>query len=291
MKKDSNVYIFLYSVALVVVVAVLLAVASTALRPAQERNIEMEKRLDILKAIGVDGQVETMQMPRQAAVSELYDRFITERLVVSGDGVVLEGWDAFQLDLRPELARMPGEQQLPVFVAHLDDGSTKYVFPLAGQGLWGPVWGYISLDADMDHIYGVSFGHKGETPGLGAEIVGEWFCGQFKGKAIFSGSSFVSVAVLKGAGASEGMPSAVDGISGGTLTSQGVEQMLMASLSAYRPYIERMRDEKAQPPAPVEVEAEAAEEAQTEESEQAEDATLDASEAQMQTEKEGQSNG
>ncbi|PID90909.1 MAG: NADH:ubiquinone reductase (Na(+)-transporting) subunit C [Bacteroidetes bacterium] len=241
MKKDSNVYIFLYSVVLVVVVAVLLAVASTALRPAQERNIEMEKRLDILKAIGVEGEVDALPMSRQGAVSKLYDKFITERLAVNGEGDILEGQDAFAIDLRPELKLGAAEQKLPVFVAHLSDGSTKYVFPLAGQGLWGPIWGYISLDEDMDHIYGVSFGHKGETPGLGAEIVSGWFRGQFKGKEIFSGSSFVSVSVLKGAGASEGNPNAIDGISGGTLTSQGVEKMLMDCLSAYKPFIEKVK--------------------------------------------------
>ncbi len=247
MKKDSNVYIFLYSVVLVIVVAVLLAVASTALRPAQQRNIEMEKRLDILKAVGLEAEVEALPFSRQEAVSMLYDKFITGRLVVNGEGMVVEGQDAFAIDLRPELGLTPSEQRLPVFVAQLaDDGSNptdslKYVFPLAGQGLWGPIWGYIALDADMNHIYGVSFGHKGETPGLGAEIVNAWFRDQFKSKEIFTGKSFVSVSLLKGAGASEGNPNAVDGISGGTLTSQGVQNMLMACLSAYRPYIERMK--------------------------------------------------
>lgn len=242
MKRDSNVYIFIYSSVLVVIVAVLLAVAATVLKPAQLENIKMEKRLEILSSIGEGGGLEGVE-DRQAYVAELYDRFIERSLVVNTSGEIIPGIEAFDLDLRAELARPAQERRLPVFEAKLSDGSLKYVFPLAGQGLWGGIWGYIALDGDLNTVYGVSFSHSGETPGLGAEIATPAFWGQFKGKQIFRGSELVSLAVLKGGGGASNIY-AVDGISGGTITSQGVEDMLRECLTEYKSFIDKQRKER-----------------------------------------------
>lgn len=241
MKRDSNSYIFLYSIVMVVVVAVLLALVSSGLKPAQQENIKMEKRIDILKSIGLG---ESLEGAGQAAVSEAYSKYIKQELVVGSDGKTVEGVHAFDLDLRDELTKPASERQLPVFVATLDDGAVKYIFPLVGQGLWGQIWGYLSVSADMNTVYGTSFGHKSETPGLGADIATVGFQNRFKGKKLFEGSDFVSVAVKKSGNTADN-PHAIDAISGATLTSEGVANMLLHSLSEYRSFMESKKKEGA----------------------------------------------
>ena len=119
----------------------------------------------------------------------------------------------------------------------------RYIIPLRGTGLWGPIWGYISLDNDMNTVYGAVFDHKAETPGLGAEINRDFFEKPFNGKRIFDlEGDFVSIAVVKG-GAKENDYHGVDGISGGTITSDGVTAMLKERLDKYLPYFENKMKE------------------------------------------------
>lgn len=239
MKKDSNSYIFLYSTILVVVVAVLLAVAATALKPAQQENEKTEKRVQILSAIGVTDGVEA-QKDKKSYVRDLYVKYIKKQLVVNASGATREDAEAFDLDMSQQLERQSkaGDGEFPVFVAELEDGSRKYIFPMAGTGLWGPIWGYLALNEDLNTVYGAAFSHKGETPGLGAEIATPRFSAEFKGKQLYEGGLFRSIAVVKrnAKGCYE-----VDGISGGTMTSGGVQRMIKESLSVYGKYIAQQR--------------------------------------------------
>ena len=131
---------------------------------------------------------------------------------------------------------------MPLYISNID-GSEKYIIPLRGTGLWGPIWGYISLDNDMNTVYGAVFDHKAETPGLGAEINRDFFEKPFNGKRIFDlEGDFVSIAVIKG-GAKENDYHGVDGISGGTITSDGVTAMLKERLDKYLPYFENKMKE------------------------------------------------
>ena len=239
MKRESNLYIFMYSTVLIVVVAVLLAVAATALKPAQLENERTEKRVQILSAIGVTGEVEA-QKDKKAYVRSLYEKHIEKELVVEPSGAAREGNEAFELKMDEQLSsyEKDGSGVFPVFIARLNNGARKYIFPLAGSGLWGPIWGYLALDDDLNTVYGASFSHKSETPGLGAEIATEHFANEFKGKQLYEGGAFRSIAVVK-SGANG--PYAVDGISGGTMTSKGVQQMLKTSLSVYEGYIAKLR--------------------------------------------------
>ena len=143
--------------------------------------------------------------------------------------------------MKNEIARAPGQRSLPVFVGTLDNGTLAYVVPLRGKGLWGPIWGYMSFNPDLNTIYGVTFDHQGETPGLGAEIALDWFQKPFYGKKIFADSTrFVSIKVLKG-GAPKDDEHAVDAISGGTITSKALEAMLDSCLVQYKTYFIRNR--------------------------------------------------
>lgn len=225
---------------MVVVVAALLSLASTALRPFQQKNVETEKRLDILRSVG-RAEAVLKAKNRHESVGEEFDRIIVNQLVVNQAGEEIDGVDPFTVNLKEELAKPDAEQNLPVFIAQLDDSSTKYILPLRGRGLWGPIWGYLSLNDDLNTIYGASFAHQAETPGLGAEIANADFQEQFKGKKIFNNGKLVSVSVVKG-GAPSDDPYGVDAVSGGTITSQGLEDMLLDCLKGYQEYFKKLKE-------------------------------------------------
>jgi len=125
---------------------------------------------------------------------------------------------------------------LPVFVFTADDSTHKYIIPLRGKGLWGPIWGYLALYDDFNTIYGAIFAHEKETPGLGAEINQKFFQVQYIDKKIMDErGNLVSVKVVKG-GAKPDDPHAVDAISGGTITSTGVQAMMKDCLGNYEYY-------------------------------------------------------
>ena len=217
MKNFSNRYIFVFSFIMVVIVASLLALAATLLQPAQERNLEIAKKRSMLESIGVISTKDNSV--------ELYDRYITESFVLNIQGEVIEDGDAFNVVLRNEQRKPPEDQHLPVFRAFPDDGEKVVILPVEGKGLWGPIYGYVSLRSDLNTIYGVTFDHDKETPGLGAEINTTGFESMFTGKKLYQDDRFVSVQVLKG-GADPSDQHGVDAISGGTITSKALEVML-----------------------------------------------------------------
>jgi len=228
MKNFSNTYIFTFSFIMVVVVALLLSMAAMQLKPFQDKNVEIEKKQNILASIRIKSSVTD--------AVEKYAKYITDSYVINNQGIKQESVDAFTIDLKAELGKPAANRLLPVFVGTLDNQTKAYVMPLRGKGLWGPIWGYISLQPDMNTVYGTVFDHQGETPGLGAEISTEWFQKPFFGKTIFKDSTeFVSIKVLKG-GARKDDPHAVDAISGGTITSKSLEAMLDSCLVQYKPF-------------------------------------------------------
>ncbi len=228
---------------MIVVVAVLLAVASMSLADRKSANITTEKQGAILTSMGLASEAGKAA-DKTAYIKAEYAKYVVDSYAVDSNGERVEG-DAFGLlgSLKAEYAKSDAERLLPVFEARLDDGTVLYVLPIYGAGLWGPIWGYIALQGDWNTIYGVSFDHKGETPGLGAEIAEPKFAEQFKGKKIFRDGKFTGVSVLKGVGASAGNDNAVDAVSGGTITSRGVQTMIISCMEAYLPLIERMRAE------------------------------------------------
>lgn len=227
MNKQGNTYTFLYSVILVVVVAALLSIISLSLQPRQDKNRQNEKRQNILSAIHIASTAENSV--------ELFNKYIKEQFILNAKGEKIEG-KAFNIDIAKEYKKAADQRELPVFVANVD-GATKYILPVYGAGLWGPIWGYISLDENKTTVYGTFFDHSGETPGLGAEITTPKFNKPFKGKVIFSGEQLTSIRIIKGGNASGS--NEVDAISGGTITSQGVEAMLKNYLTYYEPFLKQ----------------------------------------------------
>ena len=232
MNIDSNSYTFGFATIMVVIVAALLSYAAIGLKPYQDRNIELEKQQNILSSVGINVERELAE--------EAYSKYIKEELVLDYKGEEVDGI-AFEIDLKKELKKDQLNQLLPLFTSNINE-EKQYIIPLRGKGLWGPIWGFIALEEDLNTVYGAVFDHKGETPGLGAEINQSFFQEPFVGKAIFEGDNLTSIRVVKG-GAPEGDNHAVDGISGGTITSDGVTEMLLERLNMYLPYIDKVKTE------------------------------------------------
>ena len=252
MDTNKNSYTIIYSIVMVVVVAAVLAFVSLSLKDKQNENISNEKKQYLLASVGLPADAD-------------FDKVIKEAIVVDGNGKVLNtatsdiaASEAFNISTSEQNSLIkdgaPKEDlRLPVFVADLPDGSQAYIFSAYGAGLWGPIWGWISLKTDMNTVAGVKFDHQGETPGLGAEIATPAFAGQFAGKEIFANGEFSSIAIVKG-GAKEGSTNEVDAISGGTITSKALEVSVTTWLEAYLPYIKSLQA-LASTPKPIEEEA------------------------------------
>jgi Na+-transporting NADH:ubiquinone oxidoreductase subunit C len=227
----SNRYIFLYSSAMVVIVAILLAFAATMLAPFQEKNVRIEKMQNILASMSIEST--------KSNVEDLFNKHIIESKVINSVGDVVEG-DAFEIDLLEENRKDISLRRLPLFIATLKQ-DTLYVIPLYGSGLWGPIWGYVSLKSDLNTIMGANFDHASETPGLGAEISQTKFEEQFTGKQIYDKTgTFKSVKAVRGGAAPDDLHG-VDAISGGTITSNGLSKMIEEGLIVYEPFFKKLK--------------------------------------------------
>ncbi len=231
MDVNKNSYTFMFAAVMVVVVAALLSAAATFLKPYQDENERLEKMQSILSSINVEATREE--------AAELYPEYIVQELVVTNNEEV-SGIEAFNVDLTKEIRKPNLERQAPLYIAQ-KDGETFYVIPIRGTGLWGPVWGYLSLREDVSTLYGAVFDHQGETPGLGAEIAGAAFENQFEGKEVLDDSgNLIGIDVRKGDASTSYQ---VDGISGGTITSEGVEAMIIDCLASYIPFLKNYTPE------------------------------------------------
>lgn len=231
----SNRYTLIYATVLSVITAIVLAVAAEGLKPAQEANIALDKKSNILRAV-------RLAYTERAQIEDTYSKSIQE-IVLDATGKPLSGITTKEIDLKEEIAKVPQQRRLPLYVFTEKDGKKYYIVPLRGVGLWGPIWGYISLQEDFNTVYGSFFDHKSETPGLGAEIAELPFQTQFQGKKIMSDEGqFVSVNVVKKTDkVSYGNEHRVDAISGGTITSRGTNDMIKNCTAPYLAYFEKIK--------------------------------------------------
>jgi Na+-transporting NADH:ubiquinone oxidoreductase subunit C len=227
MNRNGNLYTFIYASVMVILVAALLSYLAISLKPYQTRNVEIEKKQNILASVNINTTA--------ADAEKVYAEKIVNTYVVNSKGEIQSGVEAFGIDMKRERSKPVADRLLPVYEANLD-GGVKYVLPLYGAGLWGPIWGYVALNDDMNTIFGATFDHQGETPGLGAEIKTAAFQNVFKGKTIFDAQGkLVSIIVAK-AGENAPAEHRVDAISGGTITSKGLQKMLADDLAAYQEF-------------------------------------------------------
>jgi Na+-transporting NADH:ubiquinone oxidoreductase subunit C len=220
---SSNTYTIVYASVMVIIVAFLLAFISSVLKPTQDANVENDTKGQILTSLNIDIKADGFNVADE--FKNVQDMLWNGTELVPYEGKFLSSYGS---------AIKAGE--LHVFVAQAE-GETKYVLPVTGRGLWGGLWGYIALNADKKTVYGTYFYHESETAGLGARIGERWFQEQFNGKPVFAGENTEAVAlkVVK-AGASKA-ENEIDGVTGATLTSDGVSAMVQDGLSVYLSFI------------------------------------------------------
>ena len=198
---NGNVYTFVYAAVMVVIVAFLLAFVASSLKPIQDANVERDTKNQILTSLNITGL-------KGADIDKKYAETITSEL---------------------------NEEGGTVYVAAVD-GAVKYVLPVKGRGLWGGLWGYISIDEDKQHVFGTYFDHESETAGLGARIKERWFQEQFNGRPVSGDEGFLTVVKQ---GDAKGDEMKVDGVTGATLTSKGVGAMVSEGLAAYKEFLNK----------------------------------------------------
>ncbi len=240
MNTNSNAYTIIYTTIIVVVVAAVLAFAAMSLKDKQTANIKAETISQILTAAKFYTKEECSAMGNDKVLEE-YSKNISRALVINaqGDSIGTLDTEVKNIELIDGLKaqdkniRAGGEVTLPVYIFS-KEGKEVTVIPCYGQGLWGPVWGYIAIADDLSTIVGAYFDHDSETPGLGGKIKDDpSFRESFEGKtADFSTEEVFSI-VKGGTG---GKTNAIDAITGATMTSNGLSAAISTWLAAYRPY-------------------------------------------------------
>ncbi|WP_417290289.1 Na(+)-translocating NADH-quinone reductase subunit C [Corallibacter sp.] len=244
-KTDSNVYTILFAIGMVIVVGALLAFTAASLKPTITKNVELEKQQNILYAMGVNENDESSANFVSTDVApKLFNEYITKQIVIQ-DGQVTEDDEAYLIDIKKAKANAkgdPSKRKLPLFIGQ-KDGQTYYIAPIRGKGLWDAVWAYIAMDKDMV-IQGAYFDHKGETPGLGANIKERFFMDDFIGEHLLdSNGNFKGVAITKSNADptnQDKTDNEVDAIAGATITGNGVAAMIKGDLSLYVPYFKNL---------------------------------------------------
>ena len=228
MNRDSNGYTIIYAAVMVIIVALGLSFTHQALLDKQIANENIDKMQQLLRSLNISVGTDKAEAK--------YEELITNAYLITEKGEKIEGTEGTKPE-DPAFSTEFGDHSvgLPVYEVSID-GKNVYIIPMSGAGLWGAIWGYLAVEDDGSTIYGADFGHAGETPGLGAEIAGSFFSTQFQGKEIIKDGQFLSVAVVK-PGQTNSRRDYVDGISGGTITSQGVDKMLLNSVGEYESFL------------------------------------------------------
>lgn len=234
LNTNGNVYTIVYASILVIIVAFLLAFVASALKRTQDANVANDKRSQILAA--------ALNIKKDSIdnVEKKFDEIITADRIYGEGAIVKSEKDGFNVKNKDF-----STDNRPLYIAKVDD-QTKYVIPMTGAGLWGGIWGFIALDDDCETVCGAYFSHESETAGLGALIKERAFQKKFKGKKVHSNEDGKNVAlsvVKKGSNEEKSLDSSnyVNGITGATLTSNGVNEMIHKSLSEYQDILESLK--------------------------------------------------
>lgn len=235
LNTNSNTYIIAYSCVMVVVVAFLLAFVSSSLKPAQDVNVALDKKKQILAALNIRNLSDEQS-------TQMYEQVVNADAIIDSEGNITAPGEkggektGFSLNSADYKAG-----KLAIFLCNVE-GKKKYVVPVYGMGLWGPIWGYIAVNEDGKTVYGAYFNHEGETAGLGAEIKDSQTWQQlFKGKTIY-GADGKPVLKVKKTSEIKDKSCEVDAVTGATLTSVGVSNMLQEGFAKYNKYFKKQGD-------------------------------------------------
>jgi len=236
----KNSYVLFFAAVVTITCSVLLSSAANLLKDRQQENIALDKQKNIIASAGFKAE-EGKELTRQD-ILKIYDENIKSS-VLDLQGKLVEGKTVADVDPKVDI------DLLPIYFSEKDGQLSSYIIPVSGKGLWSTIYGYLALEPDGITVKGITFYQHGETPGLGGEIEKEWFTSSFEGKKIRTESGeLVSITVVKGKVAekieAERQSYYVDGISGSTLTCNGVTNFLKTELQKYEPYFANINKEK-----------------------------------------------
>ncbi|MEJ2113064.1 MAG: Na(+)-translocating NADH-quinone reductase subunit C [Flavobacteriaceae bacterium] len=260
-RTDSNVYTILFAIAMVIVVGSLLAFAASSLEPTISENKRLEKQQNILYAMGVNNNdessavfVSTDEAPQlftdnvsEQIVLEVKDGKITSQMTRQEYMDANNGQEPYLIDIKKQKsnAKSGEARKMPLFVGKNKEGKTVYVAPIYGKGLWDAIWGYVAVDKNMV-VQGAYFDHKGETPGLGANIKQRYFMDDFIGEHLLDeNGNFKGIDVAKGNADPKNenkTDNEVDAIAGATITGDGVTAMIKSDLRLYVPFFKNLKN-------------------------------------------------
>lgn len=239
---EKNTYTIAFAAVMVVIVGALLAFMASALSAKISENERLEKQQNILYAMGVNenegaGSVSFIGTDK---VAEAFNTYIKEQIILEGDKITKDP-NAYLIDLKKEEtnAKAGKTRKLPVFIGEKDN-KEFYIIPMRGKGLWDAIWGFVAIDKNMI-VQGVYFDHKGETPGLGANIKQRYFMDDFIGESILNNDNYVGITVAKGNNDPTNEikdDNEVDALAGATITGDGVSAMIKQSVALYKPFLQ-----------------------------------------------------
>lgn len=242
---DKNVYTVVFAAVMVVIVGAVLAFLASSLSEKIKQNEKLEKQQNILYAMGInenedEGSVNFVPTDK---VAEEFNKYIKEQIVIEGDKITKDE-EAYLINLKQQetTAKKGNTRKLPLFIGE-KDGKKFYIIPMYGKGLWDAIWGFVSLDENLV-VQGVYFDHKGETPGLGANIKQRYFMDDFEGESILDGTEYAGIEVAKGNNDplnNTKDDNEVDALAGATITGNGVSAMIKESVNLYKSYLETIR--------------------------------------------------
>jgi Na+-transporting NADH:ubiquinone oxidoreductase subunit C len=242
---DKNSYTVIFAAVMVVIVGSLLAFFASSLSEKIHENERLEKQQNILYAMGVNENVDegSVNFVSTDKVADEFKKYIKEQLVIEGDKITKDD-NAYLIDLKKQEteAKAGKTRKLPLFIGE-KDGSKYYIIPMRGKGLWDAIWGFVALDNNLV-VQGVYFDHKGETPGLGANIKQRYFMDDFTGESILNGTEYAGIAVAKGNNDPTNEikdDNEVDALAGATITGNGLSAMIKESVKLYKSYLESIR--------------------------------------------------
>ena len=244
---EKNSYTVIFAVVMVVVVGLLLSGVSQLLKPNIDANKRAEKQKNILYAMGVNENqgANDVVFVSDEVLQEKFDTYITEQFYIQGGEKVMDA-EAYLIDIKKEKKKAEDpdyQQKLPIFKGN-KDGKDIYVVPVRGKGLWDAIWGFVAVDETMT-IQGVFFDHKGETPGLGAEIKQRYFMDDFEGESFLNDGEFEAIAVAKGNNDPKNedkTDNEVDALAGATITGDGLATMLRKDVQKYVPFFKSLKN-------------------------------------------------
>jgi Na+-transporting NADH:ubiquinone oxidoreductase subunit C len=247
LNKNSDNYILIFAVVMTVVLGAVLSFVSLSLAGTQQAERDFEQKKFILLSVMGAEKVEAMT---QTEVVAMYDAQVVD-FVVDQTGKKIENLAAKDVFVGKEYKKLNKEGtvkqgeilKMPVYQFKSAEGVVlNYILPSYGFGLWDNIWGFVALESDLNTIKGVIFDHKGETPGLGARITEAKVQNRFVGKKMFDANGVASLELMKGEGKDySGEENKVDGMSGATLTSNGLNHMFTNYFNLYKNYFSTIK--------------------------------------------------